>query len=159
MARLRTAIVHPESRAQPVAPGASCSGAYRNAGGTTSSPGVIFLPDPYTHQFDTLGALRQPWQVTLNLQASYEVNSHATVTLTASNFYNMCFQRGYAWDDSNICMYSNLPSNILAPAGNFLQTAPVQLKYPYGPWSNQTEVGYTAVKQPFQLTVDLNLRL
>ncbi len=143
----------------PVAPGASCSGAYKNAAGTTLSPGVIFLPDPYTHQFDSLGTLRQPWQLTLNLQASYEVNSHATLTMTASNLYNACFQRGYAWDDSNICMYSNLPSNILAPAGNFLQTAPVQLRYPYGPWSNQTEVGYTAVKQPFQFTLDLNLRL
>lgn len=143
----------------PVAPGASCSGSYTNASGTTISPGVIFLPDPYTHQFDSLGALRQPWQLTLNLQASYEVNEHATVTMTASNLFNQCFQRGYAWDDSNICMYSNLPSNILAPAGNFLGAPPVQLKYPYGAWSNQNEVGYTAVKQPFQLTVNLNLRL
>jgi hypothetical protein len=143
----------------PTAPGASCNGSYQNADGTTLSPGAIFLPDPYTHRFDSLGSLQQPWQLSLNLQASYEVNSHATVTVTASNLYNQCFQRGYAWDDSNICMYSNLPSNILAPAGNFLQTPPVQLKYPYGPWSNQTEVGYTAVKQPFQLTVDLNLRL
>ena len=120
---------------------------------------MIFLPDPYTHQFDALGALRQPWQLTLNLQASYDINSRVTLTMTASNLYNACFQRGYAWDDSNICMYSNLPSNILAPAGNFLTTPPVQLKYPYGPWSNQNEVGYTAVKQPFQMTVDLNLRL
>ncbi|MBV8117620.1 MAG: hypothetical protein JOZ01_06555, partial [Candidatus Eremiobacteraeota bacterium] len=44
-------------------------------------------------------------------------------------------------------------------AGNFLGAPPTELKYPYGPWSNQNEVGYTAVKQPFQLTVDLNLRL
>ncbi len=143
----------------PVAPGASCSGSYKNAAGTTIAPGVIFIPDPYTHQFDTLGALRQPWQLTLNLQASYELSARATVTMTASNLYNECFQRGYAWDDSNICMYSNLPSNIVAPGGNFLQTAPIQLRYPYGPWSNQNEVGYTAVKQPFQLTFDLNLRL
>ncbi|MBV8373829.1 MAG: TonB-dependent receptor [Candidatus Eremiobacteraeota bacterium] len=143
----------------PIAPGASCSGAYTNAAGTTISPGVIFIPDPYTHQFDSLGSLRQPSQLTLNLQASYEVNAHATATVTASNLYNACFQRGYAWDDSNICMYSNLPSNILAPAGNFLGAPPTELKYPYGPWSNQNEVGYTAVKQPFQLTVDLNLRL
>ncbi|MEO6835502.1 MAG: TonB-dependent receptor, partial [Candidatus Tumulicola sp.] len=143
----------------PKTPGASCSGSYTTASGGTNAPGVIFLPDPYTHQFDTLGALRQPWQLTLNLQASYQASSRATITVTASNLYNRCFQRGYAWDDPNICMYSNLPSNILAPAGNFLTTPPVQLKYPYGPWSNQTEVGYTAVKQPFQFTADLNVRL
>jgi hypothetical protein len=143
----------------PKTPGASCSGSFTTASGSTSSPGVIFLPNPYTHQFDTLGALRQPWQATLNLQASYQASSRATITITASNIYNKCFQRGYAWDNSGICMYSNLPSNILAPAGNFLQSPPIQLRYPYGPWSNQTEVGYTAVLQPFQLTVDLNLRL
>lgn len=142
----------------PIAPGASCNGSY-TAHGATLTPGAIFLPDPYTHQFDSLGSLRQPWQLALNLQASYEINQHATLTVTAANLYNHCFQRGYAWDDPNICMYSNLPSNILAPAGNFLRTPPIELKYPYGPWSNQTEVGYTAVKQPFQFTADLSFRL
>jgi outer membrane receptor protein involved in Fe transport len=143
----------------PSTPGASCNGSYATASGSTNSPGVIFLPDPYTHQFDGLGSLRQPWQLSLNLAANYEVNSRVSMTMTASNLFNACFQRGYAWDDGNICMYSNLPSNILAPAGNFLTAPPVQLKYPYGPWSNQNEVGYTAVKQPFQLTLDMHIRL
>jgi outer membrane receptor protein involved in Fe transport len=143
----------------PSAPGASCNGTYTTASGSTAAPGVVFIPDPYTHRFDGLGSLLQPWQLTLNLAASYDINPRLSLTMTASNLFNACFQRGYAWDDSNICMYSNLPSNILAPAGNFLTTPPVQLKYPYGPWSNQNEVGYTAVKQPFQMTFDLHIRL
>jgi hypothetical protein len=143
----------------PSTPGASCGGSYATKSGATNSPGVVFLPDPYTHRFDGLGSLQQPWQLSLNLQANYEVAPRVSLTMTASNLFNECFQRGYAWDDGNICMYSNLPSNILAPAGNFLTAPPVQLKYPYGPWSNQNEVGYTAVKQPFQLTFDLHVRL
>ncbi|HTX58024.1 MAG TPA: TonB-dependent receptor, partial [Verrucomicrobiae bacterium] len=146
-------------RLTPAAPGASCDGEYVTPSGATQSPGVIFMPDPYTGRFDSLGSLRQPWQLSVNLQANYEINARVSLTMIASNLFNACFQRGYAWDDSNFCMYSNLPSNILAPAGNFLAAPPVQLKYPYGPWSNQNEVGYTAVKQPFQLTFDLNVRL
>ena len=77
------------------------------------------------------------------------------------------YQRGYAWDNPHFCIYSNLSSNILAPAGNFLGTnaagiptaVPVQLRYPYGVWTNQNEVGYTPVLQPFQLTVNLNVKL
>ncbi|MBV8722906.1 MAG: TonB-dependent receptor [Candidatus Eremiobacteraeota bacterium] len=143
----------------PAAPGASCSGSYTTPTGATLNSGVIFTPDPYTGRFDGLGSLQQPWQLSVNLQANYDVSSNASVSVVASNLFNACFQRGYAWDDSNFCMYSNLPSNILAPAGNFLRTPPVQLKYPYGPWSNQNEVGYTAVKQPFQFTAALHLRI
>ena len=150
--------------------GASCSGSYTLPSGATISPGVVFLPDPYTHQFDSLGSLRQPWQLTLNLQASYDITPRISITAVASNVFNKCYQHGYAWDDPNFCIYSNLASNILAPAGNFLNTGtnyvgipganvPVQLRYPYGVWTNQNEVGYTPVKQPFQLTVNLNVKI
>jgi hypothetical protein len=148
-------------------PGASCSGSYTLPSGATFTPGVVFLPDPYTHHFDSLGSLKQPWQLTANLQASYDVTPRMSVTMIASNIFNKCYQRGYAWDNPHFCIYSNLSSNILAPAGNFLGTnaagiptaVPVQLRYPYGVWTNQNEVGYTPVLQPFQLTVNLNVKL
>ena len=145
--------------ATPSTPGVSCSGAYTLPSGATASPGVVFLPDPYTHQFDSLGSLRQPSQLTLNLQMSYDVTPRATLTFAAMNLYNKCFQRGYAWDDPHVCTYSNLPSNILPPAGNFLTSPPSQLLYPYGPFFNITEVGYTAVTQPFQFAVNLDIKL
>jgi hypothetical protein len=136
----------------PNAPGRTCTGDALHGGN-------LFLPDPYTGKFDTLGQFRQPSQLTLNLQLSYDIAKNVSLRLLGSNLYSKCYQRGYAWDDPNTCVYSNLPSNILAPAGNFLTNPPVQVKYPYGAWFNITQVGYWGVIQPFQATVNLDVRL
>jgi hypothetical protein len=134
----------------PLTPGASCPG---------GAAGAIFLPDPYSSKFDNLGAFVQPAQLSLNLQASYDVTPRMTLTVQAVNLYNGCFQRGYAWDNSVTCVYSTLPSNILPPAGNFVKNPPVQLKYPYGTFYNITEVGISSVTQPFGFFADLNIKL
>jgi hypothetical protein len=134
----------------PQTPGVSC------AGGTI---GAIFLPDPYSGHFDNLGAFMQPAQLSLNLQTSYDVAPNMTLTLQAVNLYNHCFQRGYVWDNSVTCVYSNLPSNILAPSGNFVKNPPAQLRYPYGTFYNITEVGISSVLQPFGFFADLNVKL
>lgn len=146
----------------PLTPGVSCNGVYTTAAGVTENVGAVFLPDPYTGgKFDTPGSLREPAQLTLNLQMSYDISPRMTLTLIANNLYNKCFQRGYAWSDNNTCIYSNLPSNILGPSGNFLaqSATPAQVLYPYGTWFNNTQLGYTSEIQPFQLTLDLNVRL
>ncbi len=143
--------------ATPVTPGVSCG-----------SGGVIFLPDPYNgNRFDTLGQFKAPSQFTLNLQASYNLTNSVSVTLTAVNVYNRCFQHGYAWDNQQTCVYGTLPSNILAPSGNFLQTsasglplvAPIPVRYPYGTFFDITEVGASSVIQPFNLFVNVNFKL
>jgi hypothetical protein len=144
------------------APGVSCTGVYTNAAGAVQNVGAIFLPDPFTGgKFDAPGSLREPSQITLNLQMSYDISPHMTLTVVANNLYNRCFQRGYAWDDQNTCIYSNLPSNILGPSGNFLKQSatPLQVLYPYGSWFNNTQLGYTSELQPFQITAALNVRL
>jgi hypothetical protein len=134
----------------PLTPGVSCPG---------STIGAIFLPDPYSGHFDNLGAFMQPAQLSLNLQTSFDVTPSATLTLQAVNLYNHCFQRGFVWDNSVTCVYSNLPSNILAPAGNFVKNPPAQLRYPYGTFYNITEVGISSVLQPFGFFADLNVKL
>lgn len=135
----------------PATPGLTCPG--------TSNQGAIFIPDPYTGVIDGIGALREPSELSLNLQASYDVSPRVTVTVQAVNLYNQCFQRGYAWDNSQTCVYSSLPSNILPPAGNFVRNPPVQLKYPYGTFFNVTEVGISSVTQPFNLFGSINVKL
>ena len=141
----------------PITPGVSCG-----------SGGAIFLPDPYNgNRFDTLGQFREPSQLTLNLQASYDVTNRISITVSAVNLYNHCFQRGYAWDNAQNCIYGTLPSNILPPVGNFLQTnaaglplvGPVQLRYPYGTFFDITEVGASSVIQPFNLFVNVNVKI
>lgn len=134
--------------ATPLAPGSSCG-----------AGGAIFIPDPYTGRFDSMGSLREPSQLTMNLGLSYDVSKRVTINLLGSNIYNRCFQRGYAWDDPTTCQYSNLPSNILAPSGNFLANAPLQVRYPYGAWLNITQVGYWGVIQPFQATLNVDIKL
>jgi hypothetical protein len=134
----------------PLTPGKSCPG---------GTAGAIFLPDPYSGQFDNLGAFIEPAELSANLQTSYDVTPRMTVTVQAVNLYNQCFQRGYAWDNSVTCVYSNLPSNILAPSGNFVKNPPIQLRYPYGTFFNVTEVGISSVRQPFGLFADLNIKL
>ncbi len=135
--------------ATPLTPGATCG-----------SGGAIFLPDPYNgHRFDGLGFYQQPSQLALNLSASYDVNDRLSVNVSAVNIYNKCYQRGYAWDNPSTCVYSTLPSNILAPAGNFLARPPVQVRYPYGTFFNITEVGTSSVIQPFGLFVNANVKI
>jgi len=159
----------------PTTPGASCSGTggpgiapyvtASNGNPFTATKGAIFVPDPYTGSFDSLGALREPSQLVMNLQVSYDINPRMSVTVVANNLYNQCFQRGYAWDTKTACWYSSLPSNVLPPVGPgtqpgaFLTNAPQQLQYPYGIWFNNTQVGITSAKQPFQITGELNIKL
>ncbi len=140
--------------ATPTTPGVSCG-----------SGGAIFVPDPYTNRFDGFGTLREPSQLVANLQLSYDINPRMSLTVVANNLFNKCFQRGYPWDTPTACWYSSLPSNILPPngpgtqPGAFLTTPPKQLAYPYGIWFNNTQVGITSARQPFQLTVNLDIKL
>jgi hypothetical protein len=139
----------------PQTPGATCNGTLPNG----QSIGVIFLPDPYTGKFDNLGAFMQPSEVSLNLQMTYDISPKLTLTVQAVNIVNYCHQRGYAWDNAETCQYSDLPSQVLAPAGNFVTDPPVQLKYPYGTYFNCSGAGYSAVTQPFSFFVTLRVRM
>lgn len=134
----------------PLTPGVSCPG---------GATGAVFLPDPYSGHFDNLGAFVEPAELTANVQASYDLTPRMTLTVQAVNLYNQCFQRGYAWDNSVTCVYSNLPSNILAPSGNFVKNPPPQLRYPYGTFFNVTEVGISSVRQPFGFFADLSIKI
>jgi hypothetical protein len=134
----------------PMTPGVSCSG---------GAIGAVFLPDPYSGHFDNLGSFLEPPELSANVQTSYDLGPRMTLTLQAVNLYNHCFQRGYAWDNSVTCVYSNLPSNILAPSGNFVKNPPAQLRYPYGTFFNVTEVGISSVLQPFGFFADLSIKL
>ncbi len=145
----------------PSTPGVSCGAVPAGS----SLPSAIFVPDPYTGKFDSLGDLREPSQLVFNLQASYDFSPRVTLTAIANNIFNKCYQRGYAWDTNMVCWYSSLPSNALAPngpgtqPGAFLTNPPVQLAYPYAVWFNNTQVGITSAIQPFTLTVQLDVKL
>ena len=130
----------------------------------TSASGLpLFIPDSYTGKYDNLGDFKQPWRFQASLALGYDLSPHATAHLTLTNIIDRCGQRGYAWDQTNVCVYGALPSSIFAPAGNFYPNsngaAPVQMKYPYTFFLNNTNTGFVGVKLPLQATFDIQFKL
>jgi len=142
----------------------SCTGSGATNGfSNVSGLDFLFIPDAFTGRFDNLGAFKEPSRLTLNLQTSYDLSRATRLTLALTGLVDKCFQRGYAWDDPNICVYSELPSGGagLGPSGNFVPIAqtPVQLRYPYGMFSDNLNTGFIGTKIPFQAAIDLRIRI
>ncbi len=139
----------------------SCTGTL--AGSNQADPktcsNYLFIPDAYTGRFDSFGTLREPARLTANLQLGYAVSRHLTLKLAMTGLGDWCFQRGYAWDNPSTCVYSQLASNKLAPAGNFVSNPPPQLAYPYGSWYNNEETGFVGQRLPFSAFLTLDVRL
>jgi hypothetical protein len=124
----------------------------------------LFIPDPYTHGYDNLGAFKQPWQLQMGLALSYEASPRITFRLNFTNLLDICGQRGYPWDNPSVCAYGSLPTNFLYPAGNFYPNSvssrpPPQLQYPYAFWFNGNNTGFLGVTQPLQLTGSVSIKL
>jgi hypothetical protein len=124
----------------------------------------LFIPDPYTGQYDNLGAFKEPWRLTVGIGFTYDVSPRIKARLNVVNLADVCGQRGYAWDNNNVCVYGSLPSGILAPEGNFYPnsqaaTAPPQLQFPYSFLLNNNNTGFVGVRQPIQLTGVLDIKL
>jgi hypothetical protein len=87
----------------------SCHAAAIGASGST--PGYLFVPNPYTGKFDTFGQFRQPWQANLGLQMRYDISPRVTANLTVANLYQRCFGgSSEPWTkvyppDHNACSY------------------------------------------------------
>lgn len=138
----------------------SCSG-FTSASGQALD--FLFIPNAFSGQFDNLGAFKEPSRLSLNLQTSYDLSKRVRVSLTMTGLVDKCFQRGYAWDDKNICVYSELPSGSagLGPSGNFIPLAqtPIQLRYPYGVFSNNLNTGFIGSTIPFQAAIDVRIKI
>jgi hypothetical protein len=133
------------------------------ANGATTGPqsctGFIFIPNKYTGAFDGLGAFRQPSRLTMNVALGWQPTDRVGVQLTATSLIDHCYQRKFPWDSGTTCIYAQLPSNLLAPAGNFVANPPVQLAYPYGSWYNNTEIGQEGQKTPTSFSMEMTFKL
>ena len=121
--------------------------------------GFIFIPDKYTGHFDTLGAFQQPARLTMSLGIGWQPTDRIGANLTVTSLIDHCYQRGFPWDSPTTCIYGQLPSNLLAPAGNFVANPPIQLAFPYGSWYNNTEIGQEGQKSPTSLSLEMNFKL
>jgi len=131
--------------------------------GATSGPqsrsGFIFTPDKYTGRFDTLGAFRQPTRLTMSLGLGWQPTDRVGASLTVTSLIDHCYQHNFPWDSATTCIYAQLPSNLLAPAGNFVANPPIQLAFPYGSWYNNTEIGQEGQKSPTSCSLEMNFKL
>ncbi len=145
------------------------------ADGTSCATGnaLAAIPDPYTGQFDLPGSFRNPSQLGVNLQLSYDVSSRITVTATFANIIDTCWGGTgpgvAALANNHVCSYSILNSAVggIAPLGNQYNPGtaayaaqPSFLKYPYEPTfgSANADSGYT-LTQPFQFFVEAKIKL
>jgi hypothetical protein len=130
-----------------------------NQADTTTCSSYLFIPDKYTGKFDTFGSFRDPTRLTTNLQFSYAASPKVSFTLTMTGITDTCFQRHYPWDSTSTCVYAQLASNLLAPAGNFVTSPPIQLAYPYGSWYNNSQTGFVGQKLPFNAFLSADIKL
>src|SRR4029077_4135173 len=133
----------------------SCGDAANNPNNLVTK---IATPDPFTGNFDNLGAFRLPNQLLMHMQISYDVNPRVALTLNFANLVNTCSGgTSMPWTrfaNNKVCNYT-LPgygaplaygSNIYNPGATFQP----MVQYPYK--ENPTI-------QPFNAYLTLKIKL
>jgi hypothetical protein len=128
---------------------------------------TLSIPDPYTGQFDGIGAFREPAQLLGHLQLSYELTPRVTASVTLANLLQTCFGGQhtaftYFWNNLT-CNYTNLvggPST--PPVGNaYNPGANVQtfLRYPYEPYFGTYNDQTSSLSSPFNVYFSLRMSM
>ncbi len=143
---------------------------YGGAGGSPYDanlcPTSIVIPDPYTGNFDGIGAFRQPAQLLGHLRISYDFSPRVTGTITLANVINTCFggqQTAFTYFSNRYaCSYSNVGGQLITPVGNGYNPGDnVQtiLRYPYQPVFGTYNDTTTSTVNPFNMYFDVKIRL
>ena len=150
---------------------------YTQEAGVGAAPqfGFLYIPNPQTGKFATIGAFNNPNIAMLNLQATYDVSPKITLQLTATNLWHTCFggssepwTTGVYKPSSTICGYhissdgydGSYVSNFYngtSPtdtAANGITVQPWQLQS-YQPKANNTTGGFF----PFNLYLQAQVKL
>lgn len=53
--------------------------------------GSVAIPNPTTGNFDGVGAYREPWEINLGAQISYDISSRVRATVSLANILTRCF--------------------------------------------------------------------
>jgi len=133
-----------------------------------TSCGWLTVPNPEDgNKFDSFGQYRNPWQLSINFQASYAVSPKVTATLVLANVYNRCFGGSVTpWSKSGppgshgICSYSG---NFAAPYVSNLYNgySPNDASANGGPLNPYIAHAYAATgfAQPFQAFFQVQIKL
>ncbi len=135
-----------------------------NHGGCAAA---LSIPDPYTGQFDAIGAFREPAQLLGHLQIGYELSSRVSLSVTLANLLQTCFGGQhtaftYYWSNQT-CTYTNLTGGpYTPPVGNaYNPGANVQtfLRYPYEPYFGTYNDQTSSLNEPFNAYVSLKVKI
>lgn len=127
----------------------------------------LSIPDPYTGQFDAIGAFREPAQLLGHLQVGYEVSPRVSLTLTLANLLQTCFggqTTGFTYlQGSNVCLYTNLTGGPSTPpvgnAYNPKDNVQTFLKYPYEPYFGVYNDQSSSLTQPFNAYFSVKVKI
>jgi hypothetical protein len=135
-----------------------------NNGGCAAT---LSIPDPYTGEFDGIGAFREPAQLLGHLQIGYDLSPRVNVSLTLANLLQTCFGGEhlpftYYWSNST-CLYTSLIGGpYTPPVGNaYNPGANVQtfLRYPYEPYFGTYNDQTSSLNEPFNAYVSVRLKI
>jgi|HubBroStandDraft_5_1064220.scaffolds.fasta_scaffold00008_49 hypothetical protein len=145
-------------------------GASGGAPFNANNPGcaaTLSIPDPYTGQFDAIGAFREPAQLLGHLQIGYEVSPRVSVSVTLANLLQTCFggqHTAFTYHFSNqTCLYTNLIGGpTTPPVGNaYNPGANVQtfLRYPYEPLFGTYNDQTSSLNEPFNAYFTVKVKI
>jgi hypothetical protein len=150
--------------------GASGGGPYNAVPiSSSSSPcaATLSIPDPYTGQFDAIGAFREPAQLLGHLQIGYELTPRVSLNVTLANLLQTCFGGQhtaftYYWSNQT-CLYTNLNGGpTTPPVGNaYNPGANVQtfLRYPYEPYFGTYNDQTSSLNTPFNAYFSVQVKI
>jgi Carboxypeptidase regulatory-like domain/TonB-dependent Receptor Plug Domain len=121
---------------------------------------TIVIPDDYTGRFDNMGAFMQPSRLTGNLSFGYAVTPRTQLSLTMTSLFDICHQRGYAWDRPNFCVYTTMPFSV-APNSSTLVDSPndPNYMYPYTVQNGNNNTQFLGTKIPLEAYLTLQVKL
>jgi hypothetical protein len=166
------ALLSGSTKGDPRYPYGSAGGGPFNAvppGSSSSVPcaATLSIPDPYTGQFDAIGAFREPAQLLGHLQIGYEVSPRVSLSVTLANLLQTCFGGQhtaftYYWSNQT-CLYTNLIGGpTTPPVGNaYNPRANVQtfLRYPYQPLFGTYNDQTSSLNTPFNAYLSVKVKI
>jgi hypothetical protein len=141
----------------------------------TTCPGVVYIPNPFTNSYDSIGAYTQPNELIANLQMSYDVSPRIQLVGILTNIVNYCWggsQTPWTFQDGNICGYGNVlgtiypvapygtPGAIINPPGSPGSIIQPFRKFPYEPTFGPALVSAenSSTKTPIQFYLTANVK-
>jgi TonB dependent receptor/Carboxypeptidase regulatory-like domain/TonB-dependent Receptor Plug Domain len=121
---------------------------------------LIPIPDDYTGRFDNMGAFMQPSRLTGDLSFGYAVTPRTQLSLTMTSLFDICHQRGYAWDRPNFCVYTTMPFSVAPNSSTFIDSPnDPNYMYPYTVQNGNNNTQFLGTKIPLEAYLTLQVKL